>query len=296
MPVGDKYTPVYGEIAKLPGGEEIVYAQKSLREYLHNVEIPEKAFESVSDFKKYGTAISNEIRIVLDDIIRLAVDRSLMFGIKRNIESLKESGVNLTDIDATRISKRYSYKAEFEGKPLSTRLYQLERTTHEALKNIAGRVNLEQNVKLKAARDYITGEILGRNTFRPAAIITVSESRRAIQESGALVAEYLEEEGINAYCIWHLSILPNRKKDVCDDYAQTGIFRSKDVPRYPHSSCGCWVETVTNGDLSGSGKYNYMASALSLLLSGQQRVTTTEQMLDAHEEDLNQYIEEHENN
>lgn len=292
MPVGDKYTLVYGELAKLPGGDEIVFAQKNLREYLHNVELPEKAFESISEFRKYGTSISNEIRSVLDDIIRSAVNRSLMFGIKRNIESLKESGINLNDIDATRISKRNRYYAEFEGKPLANRLYQLERNTHEALKNIAG-TNVDQEFKLKMARDYITGELLGRNTFRPAAIMTVSESRRAIQESGVLVAEYLEEEGTPAYCIWHLSLLPNRKKDVCDDYAQVGIFRPKDVPRYPHSSCACWVETVTHGALTGSGKYNYMAGSLNMLLSGQQMVNTAEQMLGLHIEslDIAQYIE-----
>ena len=291
MPVGDIYTPLYGELFKLPGGDEIVYAQKVLREYLHNVELPIQAFDSVSDFKKYGTAISSAIRSVLDDIIHSAVNRSLIFGIKRNIESIKESGINLNDTDLMNIQKKYNYNSKFEGKQLSTRLYHIERTTHESLKGIAAITELELDAKVRLARKYITGEILGNNTFRPAAIITVSESRRAIQESGVLVAEYLEETGIQAYCIWHLSMLPNRKKDVCDSYAQISIYKPKDVPKYPHPSCACWVETVTNGDLSGSGKYNYMAGALNLLLSGKQMLGTHNEILD-----LDQYIEDNENN
>lgn len=61
---------------------------------------------------------------------------------------------------------------------------------------------------------------------------------------------YVAEQG-NYLFRWNLSNAPNRKRDICDDFAEektdygVGVYDISSLPPYPHENCLCYIEVIS---------------------------------------------------
>lgn len=248
-PVGHKLSKMYGELEHYPEGKDIVSAQKAL-----NASIAPAGIDKV--VAGPGTSVQQATRIAAHaernvlKTVKEAANQKAASTASSIAKDLQTQGIYLTDADRKKILASYDPTKRFAGKTLEQRVGVLGSTTKNDLTRILNNPDKKPATKALEAKHYLSGHSAGRNTFRPASTMIVSEANRAAQEIAANTGKYLENLGYKIRYIWELSTLPGRKRDICDDHAKRRVFTSQTLPKYPHPHCYCKVHLETDsGDL-----------------------------------------------
>lgn len=240
-PKGHRLGGLYGKIGKFKAGKNILIAQKSLRKLFNSKNL---------DKLLVGNALNNEIKKIVLSNIESATREALMVEVK----ALKKIGISVPQKDIDWMAKQHPPNSQFRGRSVKQRLVKWNNVNKRAIKRIKA-LKLPKTDELREIRQYLSGHNVGQSAFRPTARLAVSEMNRAQQQVGKIMGGYLRGQGHSIAYFWELSTLPNRKLDICDDYAigqhffghkfiGIGMWSQKTKPEYPHSFCYCKLRVV----------------------------------------------------
>lgn len=175
------------------------------------------------------------VKEVNTEVIKESIDEMSRYRLMRLRRAVKGK-VSLDDIDNILSSR--DINALFKGKTLNQRIH---------LASLKQRSDLYSLMNTYGGQDDF-GRIVSRylesqRAYHSSAQILVSETSRAQQEIIRHAGKYLKAKNKVRYK-WILSTLPNRKPDICDDYADHGLYTENSLPGYPHTFCYCSVALV----------------------------------------------------